>query len=240
MANPEQLIYINLTSGVERELFPIIWKAFGSSMSVLGLALLLSFVAASVWTFMLWMAPSKVSRGVRSVTSLLSTIPDVMYVLSAQLVMVWVYTTFDWRAIAFTGAGTNEAILLPAVVLSILPSIYFLHSMLDFIDEESREDYYSLAVSKGLPKPYILLRHISRNVMVKFVYQGKFIIGLTVSNLFIVEYLFNNFGMTSFLIEYVQPPVFFVTAMLFFIPIYVALKLVEVLVYVTTKQGVDI
>ncbi|SDJ36074.1 Binding-protein-dependent transport system inner membrane component [Salimicrobium halophilum] len=238
--NPEELIYINPTSGVERDLFPIIFEAFANTMGVLTLALAVSVAIASAGTFLLWLAPEKWTTGVRSVTSLLSTIPDVMYVLSAQLVMVWIYTTFDWRAIEFTGAGTEDAILLPALVLAILPTIYFLHSMLDFVYEEKGQDYHELAVSKGMPKAHILILHISRNVLVKFVYQGKFIIGLTVSNLFIVEYLFNNFGMTAFLVEYAQPPVFFVTAMLFFIPIYLTLKLLEVFVFITTKQEVDL
>lgn len=240
MLDPEELIYINPTSGAERDLFPVIFEAFGNTMIVLALALCISATIAGTGTLLLWLAPEKWTTAVRSVTSLLSTIPDVMYVLSVQLVMVWIYTTFDWRAIAFTGAGTEDAILLPALVLTILPTIYFLHSMLDFVDEEQGQDYYQLALSKGMPKAHVLLFHISRNVLVKFAYQGKFIVGLTVSNLFIVEYMFNNFGMTAFLIEYTQPPVFFVTTVLFFIPIYITWKLMEVFVFVTTKQEVDL
>ncbi len=146
----------------------------------------------------------------------------------------------DGDDLYIAGAGEEEAILAPALVLAILPTMYFLQSMLELVEEERREPYYDLATSKGLTKSFILLRHILRNMFVRLAYQAKFLISIMISNLLIVEYLFENFGMTSFLLTYSQPPVFFVTALLFFGPIYLFLKVIELSLYFFTRQEVSL
>ncbi|UOQ93113.1 ABC transporter permease subunit [Halobacillus shinanisalinarum] len=240
MMRPESLVYINPTSGVERSLFPIIFKAFASSLRVLGIALTVSFFIALLGTIILWRAPKRVYKIFLSSSSFLQSIPDVVFVVASQMFLVWLYLETGTTFIKLAGAGEEEAILAPALVLAILPTMYFLQSMLELVEEEKKEPYYDLATSKGLNKSFILLKHILRNMFVRLTYQAKFLISIMISNLLIVEYLFENFGMTSFLLTYSQPPVFFVTALLFFGPVYLFLKVIELSLYFFTRQEVSL
>ncbi|ANC70214.1 hypothetical protein AAV35_003735 [Salimicrobium jeotgali] len=240
LMNPESLVYINPESGEERSLFPIIFKAFASSLTVLGIALVISFSLAVLGTFILWRAPKKIYQLCLSITSLLQSIPDVVFVISSQMFLVWLYIQTGTTFIKLAGAGEEEAVLAPALVLSILPTIYFFQSMLSLVEEEKEKPYYEMAVSKGLPKTFILLTHIMRNMLVRLSYQAKFLLSIMISNLLIVEYLFENFGMASFLLTYSQPPVFFVTALLFFVPIYLFLKGIELSLYFFTREEVSL
>ncbi|MBX0359499.1 ABC transporter permease subunit [Halobacillus sp. Nhm2S1] len=238
--SPGSLIYTNPTSGVERDLFPIIFKPFWSSMSVIGIALIVSLTSALFLSILLRFVSGRLYKGIMSIASIFQTIPDVVYVLVSQMFLVWVYIQTGVKFAKFTGTGTEEALLLPGVVLSLLPFIYFLKTILAMIKDEEGEPYVDLAASKGLHKLRIVCVHMLRNLLVRLAYQSKFIISLMISNLLIVEYLFNNFGMTVFLLNYTQPPVFFVTAILFFFPIYVGLKMIEGLLYLMTQQEVSL
>ncbi|SIS71797.1 Binding-protein-dependent transport system inner membrane component [Salimicrobium salexigens] len=240
LTNPEALVYINPGSGEERSLFPIIFKAFASSLTVLGIALVVSFSLALLGTLLLWRAPKRLYQLCLSFTSILQSIPDIVFVVASQMFLVWLYVETGSTYIKIAGAGEEEAVLAPALILSILPTIYFFQSMLSLVEEEKEKPYYEMAVSKGLPKTFILLTHILRNILVRLSYQAKFLISIMVSNLLIVEYLFENFGMTSFLLTYSQPPVFFVTALLFFGPVYLFLKIVELALYFFTRQEVSL
>ncbi|SEA26067.1 peptide/nickel transport system permease protein [Thalassobacillus cyri] len=240
LMEPGSLIYVNPTSGVERDLFPFILKAFESSMTILGIALSASFCIALLGTILLWRAPKKVYNAFVATTSFLQSIPDIVFVVAAQMLLVWLYQKTGINVAKVSGAGAEEAVLAPAVVLAVLPTMYFFQSMLELVEEERKEHYYELAVSKGLSKSYILFMHILRNMFVRLAYQAKFLVSIMISNLLIIEYLFNNLGMTSFLLDYSQPPVFFVTALLFFIPIYLFLKLIELVLYWSTKQEVSL
>ncbi|WP_406945478.1 ABC transporter permease subunit [Halobacillus sp. SY10] len=238
--SPGSLIYTNPMSGVERDLFPIIFKPFWSSMSVLGITLIVSLASALLLSILLKFASGKLYKGIMSTASVFQTIPDVVYVLVSQMSLVWVYIQTGVKFAKFTGTGTEEALLVPGLVLSILPFIYFLKTILAMMKEEEGEPYVDLATSKGLHKLRVICVHILRNLLVRLAYQSKFIISLMISNLLIVEYLFNNFGMTVFLLNYTQPPVFFVTAVLFFLPIYLGLKVIEWILYLTTQQEVSL
>ncbi|PBB06282.1 hypothetical protein CKW00_04435 [Salimicrobium humidisoli] len=240
LMSPESLVYIHPESGEERSLFPVIFKAFASSVTVLGTALVVSLSLALLGTLMLWRAPKRIYQLSLSFTSILQSIPDVVFVVASQMFLVWLYVETGTTFIKLAGAGEGEAVLAPALVLSILPTIYFFQSMLSLVEEEKEKPYYEMAVSKGLPKTFILLTHIMRNMLVRLSYQAKFLISIMVSNLLIVEYLFENFGMASFLLTYSQPPVFFVTALLFFGPVYLVLKIVELTLYFFTRQEVSL
>ncbi|QDP40981.1 ABC transporter permease subunit [Radiobacillus deserti] len=240
MFQPGALVYTNPVSGIERDLFPYIFKAFFSSASVLGIAFAVSFSIALLTATLLWYAPTKMKELCLSFSSLLQSIPDVMYVVISQLLLIWFYQETGTRLANISGAGTDEAILLPALILSILPTIFFFQSMLRLMDEEKKEPYFDLALSKGLTRFWILLKHILRNMLIRLAYQSKYLISLMISNLLIIEYMFENLGMTSLLFSYSQPPVFFVTGILFFVPIYLLLKFMELVLYRLTNQEVSL
>ncbi|MFP3473049.1 hypothetical protein R0J90_23610, partial [Micrococcus sp. SIMBA_144] len=69
--------------------------------------------------------------------------------------------------------GENQVILFPAITLSILPTFFFLGSMVSFLQEEEGLPYVELAKGKGLGKFRIMFIHMMRNVLVSLTYHGK-------------------------------------------------------------------
>ena len=95
-----------------------------------------------------------------------------------------------------------------------------------------------LAKGKGLGKYRIMFIHMIRNVLVSLTYHGKQIIWMMLSNLLILEYLFNVFGVTSFLFSYNKPAIFAVTSVILFVPLYLLLKCMQLVI--SRKIGKEI
>ncbi|PAD19865.1 hypothetical protein CHH64_16875 [Terribacillus saccharophilus] len=77
-------------------------------------------------------------------------------------------------------------------------------------------------------------------MLVQLSYHLKFIIATLLGNLFIVEVLFNNLGLTTFLLSYNQPAIFFISALLLFLPIYSLLKLIEIGLFLLLGKGAEL
>ncbi|MGD6802713.1 ABC transporter permease subunit [Rossellomorea aquimaris] len=224
LSHPFQLVYINPISDVERELFPIIITAFISSAKIVFLALFIAIVV-SVLLLVLFYSAGKWFRGViKSTSFLVSSLPDIFVISALQIFVIWFFKQSGILLIDVASVGENQVILFPAVTLSILPAFFFLGLMVSFIGEEENLPYVELARGKGLTKYNLLFVHMIRNILISLTYHAKQIVWMMLSNLLILEYLFNVFGVTSFLFTYNTPSIFAITAILLFIPIYSLLK----------------
>jgi peptide/nickel transport system permease protein len=236
----ENLTYTDSISGVERELFPLIFYACLSTFIVFFSSLFLSVCfALAAAVFQLYL-PRPLRKILTFVSSFLQAIPDIVYVVLSQLFVIIIFRITDKVIINFTGTGEKEALLLPIITLCLLPTIYLYQTLSKNMEQEFSKPYVELARSKGLSKLVITLRHIMRNIMAEFVYQLKFIMGLLIGNLFIVEVLYNNFGLTTFLLSNSQPTVFAVSSILLFLPIYLVIKCLEIFVYIYTGKDIDL
>ncbi|VVM34053.1 ABC transporter permease subunit [Terribacillus sp. AE2B 122] len=236
----DNLTYINSISGVERELFPLILDAFLSTFTVFFSSLFLSVCLALAIAVLQIFLPRSLRKTITSISTLLQSIPDIVYVLFSQLLVIIIFRFTDSILFKFTGSGDDEALFLPIITLSLMPTIYLYRTLVLNIEQEISKTYVELARSKGLSRFAIIMRHVMRNILADFVYQLKFIMGLLIGNLFIVEVLFNNFGLTTFLLSFSQPTVFAVSSVLLFLPIYVVIKSLEISLYIYTGKELDL
>ncbi|WP_421378306.1 ABC transporter permease subunit [Bacillus salacetis] len=228
LVNPTDLVYVN--SNVERDLFPIIFLAFYSSARIVFLALLIA-IAASLLLLVLYYTVGRWFRGlIRVFAFLLSSLPDIFVIASMQIFVIWFFKKSGILLMDVASVGEKQVILFPAAVLSILPAFFFLGLLVSFIKEEQNLPYVELARGKGLGKFNLLFTHMIRNILISLTYHSKQIVWMMLSNLLILEYLFNVFGVTSFLFTYNTPSIFAITAILLFIPIYVLLKGLQFLI----------
>ncbi|MBN8191889.1 ABC transporter permease subunit [Bacillus sp. NTK074B] len=230
LAAPLDLIYINPVSEVERNLFPIIFYAFLSSAKIVFLGILLAIISSLLLLIVYVSVGSKVRRAIKSVSVLFSSLPDIFVIAALQTFVIWFFKNTGILLIDVASVGENEVILVPAITLSILPTFFFLGLMVSFVQEEESSSYVELAKSKGLSKYRILFVHMIRNILVSVTFHGKQIVWMMLSNLLILEYLFNVFGVTSFLFTYNTPSIFAITAILLFIPIFAVLKILQFLI----------
>ncbi|MEC1895600.1 ABC transporter permease subunit [Cytobacillus firmus] len=95
----------------------------------------------------------------------------------------------------------DPALFLPIVTLVLIPLIYLIRALNEHTHEVISEDYILTAIGKGLSKPRIYLFHVTTNVLPYLKADLKKITGIMISNLFVVEYLYNTRGVTTMLFQ---------------------------------------
>lgn len=198
---------LSLTYGdkVQRPIFPDILMPFKHSLIILlggfVLAVGVCIVLAAGLSFM----NNKTQERILLLLSLFEAIPDIIYIISIQLFIVFISNLLHVHAVMFVALGTHQIYLLPILVLSIVPVIYLLRIELMQIADEERKDYVEFAKGKGLGSVRILLLHILRNTIESLYINSKQILLLMLSSLFMVEYFFNIDGIMMFIYENLYP-----------------------------------
>ncbi|MBH9965178.1 ABC transporter permease subunit [[Bacillus] enclensis] len=240
LLSPGDLVYVNPISDIERELFPILFLAYWSSARIFFLSLILALFFSVILLTFYFSMNRLFKKGVKAFSFLIGSLPDIFIIILTQLSIIWFFKKTGLLLIDTAAVGENQVILLPAVTLSVLPSFFFFSNMVGFLREEEGKPYVELAKSKGLTQFRILFIHMMRNVLVSLTYHGKQIAWMMISNLLILEYLFNVFGITSFLFTYNTPSIFAVASILLFLPLYLSLKLLQVLILNKTGKEMSL
>lgn len=130
-------------------------------------------------------------------------IPDFILISLLQLFVVFIYQKTGVRLAQVASLSTEDpAILLPLITLILIPLIYIVRTLNERTQDVLREDYILTAISKGLKKKSIYLYHVTTNVTPFFKADLHKILAIMISNLFIVEYLFNTGGITALLFQH--------------------------------------
>lgn len=240
LLSPGDLVYVNPISDIERELFPILFLSYWSSARIFFLSLILALFFSVILLTFYFSMNRLFKKGVKAFSFLIGSLPDIFIIILTQLSIIWFFKKTGLLLIDTAAVGENQVILLPAVTLSVLPSFFFFSNMVGFLREEEGKPYVELAKSKGLTQFRILFIHMMRNVLVSLTYHGKQIAWMMISNLLILEYLFNVFGITSFLFTYNTPSIFAVASILLFLPLYLCLKLLQVLILNKTGKEMSL
>jgi peptide/nickel transport system permease protein len=225
--SPADLVYINPISDIERNLFPILLLAFWSSARIFFLAFTMALIVSIILLILYFSFNSYLKTGLKSLSFLFGTLPDIFIIVLTQMTIVWFFKNTGILLIDLASVGQNQVILLPAITLSVLPAFFFFSNMVQFLREEEWKPYVDLARSKGLAQFRILFIHMMRNVLISLTYHGKQIAWMMISNLLILEYLFNVFGVTSFLFTYNTPSIFAISSILLFLPLYLLIKTLQ-------------
>jgi peptide/nickel transport system permease protein len=227
---PHELIYVNPVSDIERKLFPILLLAFWSSVRILFLSIVFALTVSIILLIFYFSFNKIFKKGIKSFSFFVGSLPDIFIIVLAQLMVVWFFKKTGILLIDLASVGENQVILLPAITLSVLPAIFFFTNMVQFLREEEGKPYVELASSKGLTHFTILFIHMMRNVLISLTYHGKQITWMMISNLLILEYLFNVFGVTSFLFTYNKPSIFAMASILLFLPLYIVMKVLQLVI----------
>jgi peptide/nickel transport system permease protein len=172
---------------------------FFTSFLYLGIAGILSVSIGMVVSA--WHSKSK-KEWMKDIIGFLGTIPDFILVLFLQLGVVFIYQSTGFKVARVASLSTNDiAIALPLIVLTIVPTIYLIRTLAERTYDVLTEDYILTAKAKGLKRMYIFIHHVVRNVIPFLKADLHKVIAIMMSNLFIVEYLFNIRGITRIIFE---------------------------------------
>ncbi|MGE6487264.1 ABC transporter permease subunit [Paenisporosarcina sp. NPDC076898] len=207
--------------------FPQLLENITYSLQLLFLALLAAVVFALIGTFITMLLREKARARVKIFFYFLESLPDILIILLAQLFVVIIYQQTGVLVSKIAVLGDDRIYWLPVLCLMILPMIQLYRlSMLTF-EAEERNMYVELAKSLGFGKAFILFMHIFRNAIVSVFFQSKKTMWFMLSNLFILELMFNIPGVMLYMFENLSGTLFLVTIMSFFLPIFLLYSLGE-------------
>ncbi|MBN2286287.1 MAG: M28 family peptidase [Tissierellales bacterium] len=124
------------------------------------------------------------------------SIPDVLIVLFVLLI----YTMFAAQIPTLKEISSIKAFFLPLLTLSIIPTTYISRITLITIQDELTKDYIKNEKAKGFSRQKIIFVELLPAIIFRIVDAMPTIVTMLLSNMIIVEYLFNYHGILYFLI----------------------------------------
>jgi peptide/nickel transport system permease protein len=142
-------------------------------------------------------------ENLKDVVSVVGVVPDFVLVLVLQVAVVAVYKATGYRIARIATISSDQvALFLPLLVLTLLPAVFVLRSVSNRTYMLSTEEYILVARAQGLSRFAIYRRHLAPNVVQGLRADLHKIAAMLLSNLFIVEYLFNIRGVTYLVFYY--------------------------------------
>ncbi len=137
------------------------------------------------------------ARWVRSIVDLVGALPEFVVILLLQFVIVLIAK--QTGVVVFkVGTLTSEdpAIVLPLIAMVVMPTNYMIRNVALQMKLTLKEEYIGNAKARGLGKVYIIFYHALPNVLPYMKSDLHKLMGIVMGNLFIMEYLFNNKGVS--------------------------------------------
>ncbi|MBB6480520.1 ABC transporter permease subunit [Spirochaeta isovalerica] len=127
----------------------------------------------------------------------ISLVPDFMIATILQLLVIKLtgLTGLNLVRIASTGSD-RKAILLPIITMAVTAGFYLTRSIYSHSYKELGEDFVLFAKAKGIDRRNIYIRHIFPSVVKNLRSDLKKYLTLIISNLFIIERIFNIPGIS--------------------------------------------
>lgn len=186
------------TTANSRSLREVIYSSSLSSLKLLSFSLLLSFVwGISRGIYESWHTGK---RGIlRSAGTLISaSVPDVVVVIGG----LWLYVSVAQNFPSFNEVINLKEFILPLLTLSLLPSAYVSRITSICIRDELSREYVRNARAKGFSKVQIYLYELVPPVASRVLDSFSALSSLMLTNLIIVEYLFNYKGIIYYLLYF--------------------------------------
>jgi len=131
-------------------------------------------------------------------TLIIFSIPDVLVVLTGLLIYIFIARNFP----AVKEALPLNTFLLPLITVSIIPTIYISRITFITIQSELQKDYIRNARAKGMSRRTLFTSEMLPAVLYKTADSLPAIMTILLSNLIIVEYLFNYLGIVYYLLYF--------------------------------------
>ncbi len=194
---------------------------FWNSFKLLGIGLLLgTLVSIIAGTFL------SVYRKYEKVFSLIlmifNSIPDFIFILILQMLVVFINKRFFFTGIKISSFRDEQAILLPIIAMTTIPMVFFIKEIMNHTSSIITEEYIRTALSKGLSRLAIIKQHVYSNLILYFKGDLIKVISIAIGNLFIIEHLFSIKGITRFMFNIIQFPVW-MTSLLFLTVIFIVM-----------------
>jgi ABC-type dipeptide/oligopeptide/nickel transport system permease component len=214
----------HLSYNDRNSIISVIFSLYFDSMRILGLGLILAVIIALLNSYVALIFFRKKINLIKRLIELLESIPDLMFILLLQMLVIYIYKKTGVR-IALVVSLREKAILLPVICMAVPISFYITKVLIHYIEEEMEKNYIVLAKSKGFSFVYILNKHVLRNIVEGMLGTSKTVIWSMLSTLLVVDYLFNMNGLLRMMAT--TPDAFIFGCMMIFIPFFILYRIYE-------------
>ncbi|MDN9008694.1 ABC transporter permease subunit [Brevibacillus laterosporus] len=182
------------TRSISEDILPFAKQSFILLLSSLLVAIIVSIL------FGLFLHRWRVITWIKKMLDFISIIPDFILILFCLFLTVTIYKTTGVRLLTISPLSNDlSRIWFPILILSIGPMLYLVKLVDLTYKQVGGEDYIRTAVAKGFGGFHVQLHHMYKNIKPFFIADLKKAISISVTNLFIVEYLLNVSGITRFI-----------------------------------------
>ncbi|WP_166705149.1 ABC transporter permease subunit [Bacillus albus] len=219
-------------------LFPQLFVHYKETIVIFLAAFFISLFVAFCIVYVIMSSSPRIQYRIKSFLILLESIPDILLILVSQILVVWFFKQTGFLPFQIASIGGESIRGLPIFCLSIPTTILFVKMLVLRFENELEKDYVLFAKAKGLDRFHILNRHVLRNVLLSTLFFAKTNIFFMLSNLYIIEWIFNTGGIFMFLKSYegIRIEVFIVSVLLIYIPIFILFKLFHYLIPGAMKE----
>ena len=216
------------TTNNHTEVVNIIYSSMGKSLKLIFIAIIIS-LTLGVFKGVFDSYRGGKKGDLRTVGTLIAlSFPDVFIVLCSLFLII--YIANNDMISQMINPKILRGFIMPLLTLSIIPTVYISRITFIGIQEDAKKGYISGAKAKGLTKLNIYIKHILSSVILKVVDSMPTLITIIISNLIIVEYLFNYNGIVYNLYRFYKQ-----NDMTSFVGLSLALGLIYVIFIVIAK-----
>ncbi|MED1412280.1 ABC transporter permease subunit [Bacillus paramycoides] len=226
----------NLQYAMGKPLFPQLLFHYKETMLIFLSAFLISLLVAFCIVYIIMSSPPRIQHRIKSFLLFLESIPDILLIIGSQILVVWFFKKTGLLPFKIAAIGDESIRGLPIFCLSIPTIVMFVKLLVLRFETELEQDYVLFAKAKGLDRSHILNRHILRNVLLSTLFFAKTNVWFMLSNLYIIEYIFNVRGLFTFVKNYPMIEIFIVSLVLIYIPIFILFKSFHYFVPTTMKE----
>lgn len=219
-------------------LFPDIWPLWGYSMTLLFVSFIIAFLFALILTFISMIVTGKLRKIIRGILFIGESVPDILVIGLAIMTAILINKHTNLPFFSIASFGDNQVFILPIIVLTILPTVFFYRTMMYDFEEEIAQQYIDVAKSKGLSMYSILFIHVLRNAVIHIFLHSKSIIWFMLSNLLMIEYALNINGLMQFML--MHGSVLAIGLLMMFIPIYMMQAIGQIVIEKITGKQVEV
>jgi len=166
------------------------------TMTILIVSLVSIILIAMVVAIFIMLSPEKLKDRLKSGINFFEAVPDLLVIFLFQFFVITLYRATGLKFLQLYGVFGEKPYFVPIVTVSFLPLFLLLQFLLQVITEEQNQLYVHYAKAKGIGRLRILLVHMIRNVFPLIVLQLRTVIWVLLSNIYLVEFMFNINGFT--------------------------------------------
>jgi peptide/nickel transport system permease protein len=172
-------------------------ESYQYTMTILIASFLVVLVLSLICTLIVMLSPIKVKNHLKSIINFFEGIPDLLVIFLFMFFVITLYKTTGLKFLQLYGIFGKKPYFVPIMTVSFLPFFFLLQFLIKTITEEQSQPYVLYLRAKGIGRIRILLVHIWRNIFPLAFLQMRTIIWILLSNIYLVEFIFNIKGFTK-------------------------------------------